>query len=110
MGVENEKLRLFIRLLSQSDGQFIDKENGPALIDDERKRANEMVEHINKAVVEAIAMQPYVSSNVLMHAIAAVVCAVLKLDYDMWKYDSEPYMEKLIRRLWAAAKDIQVDY
>lgn len=110
MGVENEKLRQFIRLLSQSEGQFIDKENTPALIDDERKRANEMVEHINKAVVEAIAMQPYVSSNVLMHAIATVVCAVLKLDYDMWKYDSEPYMEMLIRRLWATAKDIQVEY
>ena len=110
MGVENDKLRLFIRLLSQSDGQFIDKENCPALIDDERKQINEMVEHINKSVMETIAMRPYVSSNVLMYTIATVVCAVLKLDYDMWRYDSEPYMEHLIRRLWATAKEIKVDY
>ena len=110
MGIDNEKPRLFIRLITQTDGAFLNKKQCPALIDDERKRANEMAAHINKAVLEAIAQQPYVSSNVLMYAIATVVCTVLKLDYDMWKYDSEAYMETLIRRLWPAARDMKVEY
>ena len=110
MGVDNEKSRLFIRLITQTDGAFLNEKQCPVLIDDDRKRANEMVKHINKAVLEAIARQPYASSNVLMYTIATVVCTVLKLDYDMWKFDSEGYMETLIRHLWPAVRDMKVEY
>ncbi len=111
MGVRNEKSRLFHQLISVVGRDYVNEDVCPALIDEERQRVNEMVQHINKAVLEAIESQPYVSSNVLMLATATVVSTVLKLDFDMWKSDSETFLISLIHRVWwGEMKGRDIDY
>ena len=100
MGVENEKSKLFRRMIEAMEKKDLRREDFIALTDEELRQVEEMARRINVAVCEALSQQSYVSSNVLMYSVAFVVCSVLKLDYTMWKSDSYTYLTLLVDRLW----------
>ena len=107
MGVEGEKSSLFRKMMKQAEYQ----KPSITLTHEEWQTVNEMSYLICNAIAEAIEQQPYVSQNVLEHAVARVVAMVLKLNVDMFgKAGGEAdYMAVLIKHEWKAIKDKKID-
>ena len=82
-----------------------------ALTHEEWQTVNEMSYLICNAIAEIIEHQPYVSQNVLEHAVARVVAMVLKLNVDMFGKagGDADHMAVLIRHEWKAIKDKKID-
>ena len=80
MGVNEEKISLLRAMMLQAE---VGKTT-ITLTREEWQRVEQMSMWIANAVAQAIEHQPYVSQNVLEHAVARVVAMVLKLNVDMF--------------------------
>lgn len=107
MGVEGEKSSLLRKMMKQEEYQ----KPSITLTHEEWQTVNEMSYLICNAIAEIIEHQPYVSQNVLEHAVARVVAMVLKLNVDMFGKagGDADHMVVLIRHEWKAIKDKKID-
>lgn len=108
MGVNEEKISLLRAMMLQAE---VGKTT-ITLTREEWQRVEQMSMWIANAVAQAIEHQPYVSQNVLEHAVARVVAMVLKLNVDMFGKagGDADHMAVLIRHEWKAIKDKKIDY
>lgn len=108
MGINGEKSSLLRTLMMQAE---VGKTT-ITLTEEDWQRVDQMSMWIANAVAQAIEHQPYVSQNVLEHAVARVVAMVLKLNVDMFGEvgGEADHMAVLIRHEWKAIKDKNIDY
>lgn len=108
MGVKGDKSSLFWKLALQAES----RKPSITLTEEEWFRVERLAYSIGNSILLHCEHQPYVSQNVLEHAMAKVVAMMLKLNCDMFGFagGEADHMAVLIRHAWNEIKDQKIDY